>query len=88
MEYREFEVNENNVKECWKYYEAYMEEYRKTHYSDDVDYDDFVYWCENELMECPNCGEIVLKDRQDHLNEPYNPENVCNDCIEVLDYGK
>lgn len=84
----EFKVTINNVKECWKYYEEYMEDYRKNHYSDDTNYDEFVNWCENELMKCPNCGEIVLKDEQDHLNEPYNPENVCNYCIEELDYGK
>ena len=85
---KEFKVTVDNVQECWKYYEEYMEEYRKNHYSDDTNYDEFVNWCENELMECPNCGEIVLKDEQDHLNEPYNPENVCNYCIEELDYGK
>lgn len=84
----EFKVTINNVKECWKYYEEYMEDYRKNHYSDDTNYDEFVNWCENELMECPNCGEIVLKDEQDHLNETYNPENVCNYCIEELGYGK
>lgn len=78
MEMKQFEVNTDNVQVCWKYYEAYMDEYRQTHYSDDDNYDDFVYWCENELMECPNCGEIVRKDYQEHLD---NLNGVCDQCI-------
>ena len=78
----------DNVKRCWELYEIYMEEYRKTHYSDNVDYDDFVDWCENELYECPNCGEIVRKDEQEHLFINGNYDGVCDDCIEELDYGK
>lgn len=79
------EVNINNVKDCWELYEAYKEEFRKENYSD-ASYDDFENWCLNELYECPNCGEIVLKDEQSHLNEPYNCDNVCDECIEVNGY--
>ena len=79
------EVNINNVKDCWELYEAYKEEFRKENYSD-ASYDDFENWCLNELYECPNCGEIVLKDEQLHLNEPYNCDNVCDECIEVNGY--
>lgn len=78
MENKEFEVNVDNVKECWKYYEEYMEEYRKTHYSDDVNYDEFVNWCENELFQCPNCDEILRKEDQEHLD---NLNGVCDQCI-------
>lgn len=83
---KQFEVNVDNVQECWKLYEEYMEEYRKTHYSDDVSYDDFVYWCENELMECPNCGHIVLIDNQNNLRNDGNSDKVCDDCIMELAY--
>lgn len=86
MENKEFKVNENNVLECWKYYEEYMEEYRKTHYSDDTNYDEFVNWCENELMECPNCNEIVKKDDQELLWETFNTDQVCDWCIESNGY--
>lgn len=78
MENKEFTVTVDNVKECWEYYEDYMEEYRKEHYSDDTNYDEFVNWCENELMECPNCGNIVRKDFQEHLD---NLNGVCDQCI-------
>lgn len=84
---KEFKVNENNVQECWKYYEKYKENENKTHYSD-TNYQEFESWCEDNLMECSNCGDIVLKDEQEHLYEPYNPDNVCDWCIEELDYGK
>ena len=75
-------VTVDNVKECWELYEIYMEEYRKTHYSDDINYDDFVDWCENELYQCPSCGNVVLKDEQTQMCKPYNSDNVCDDCIE------
>lgn len=85
---KNIEVNIDNVKECWKLYEDYMEEYRKEHYSDDTNYDEFVNWCENELGECPNCGQIVWKDKQEHLSNERNAEtdNVCDDCIESYGY--
>ena len=83
---KDFEVNISNVKECWKYYEEYMEEYRKSHYSDDVNYDDFVDWCEAELMQCPCCGGIFLKDDQAQLLNPRNSDRVCDDCIECGGY--
>jgi len=75
-------VNIDNVKECWGYYETYMEEYRKTHYSDDTNYDEFVDWCYENLYQCPNCDCIVLKDDQTRMYDPFNSDNVCDDCIE------
>lgn len=81
------EVTEENVKECWKYYEEYKEEFRQTHYSD-ASYEDFENWCEDNLIECPNCGAIVLKDEQEWLSHPTNSEEVCDECIEVNGYGK
>ena len=84
---KDFKVSIDNVKECWQYYEEYKEEENKLHYSD-TNYQEFESWCKENLMECPNCGDIVLKDEQEHLNEPYNPDNVCDWCIEELDYGK
>lgn len=79
-------VNVDNVQTCWEYYEDYMNEYRKTHYSDDTSYEDFVDWCYEELYECPNCKEIVLKDEQMRMCDPNNADNVCDYCIEELDY--
>lgn len=73
----EFTVTVDNVRECWEYYEQYIEEFFNEHYSD-ASYEDFVEWCENELMECPNCGEIIKKDTQEHLD---NLNGVCDQCI-------
>ena len=87
MEEKTFEVNEDNVRDCWKFYEEYKEDFFKNHYSD-ASYDDFVEWCENNLDICPNCGDIFWIDKQEHLNEPYNPDNVCDWCIEENGYGK
>ena len=84
---KEFKVNADNVKECWILYEQYIEEESKEHYSD-ATYQEFVDWCEENLMECVNCGEIVRKDEQEHLDLPDNPDNVCDWCMEELDYGK
>ena len=84
---KEIKVNEDNVVECWKWYELYMDKFRQEHYSD-ANYEDFVTWCEDELGECPSCGQIVWKDEQEHLDLPDNPDNVCDWCMEELDYGK
>lgn len=83
---KDVKVTVDNVKECWELYEDYMEEYRKEHYSDDTNYDEFVNWCENELGECPNCGAIVRKDEQELLWEDWNTDQVCDDCIESCGY--
>lgn len=81
----DFEVTKDNIKECYEYYEAYKEEFNKTHYSDAV-CEEFIAWSEENLMKCPNCGEIVLKDEQEHLYQAYNSDNVCDWCIENLEY--
>lgn len=80
-------VNIHNVKECWELYEAYKEEFRKENYSD-ASYEDFEKWCLNELFECPNCGVIQRKEDNTRLDDSLNPDNVCDYCIEELDYGK
>ena len=82
-----YEIVDKNLKECWEYYKEYRQEFAKTHYSD-AQPQDFLDWCYEELYECPNCREVVLIDEQLHLNEPYNCDNVCDYCIEELDYGK
>ena len=84
---RNFEVNVHNVKECWNLYEEYLKEYKSDHYSDDTNYEEFVNWCEENLMECPNCEAVVFKDEQSWLGHPLNTENVCDDCMEDC-YGK
>ena len=82
-----FEVTVDNVQTCWKYYEDYMEEYRKNHYSDDTNYDEFINWCANELYKCPACGSILLKDEEcTRLNEPFNSDAVCDYCIDEAGY--
>ena len=87
MEKKTFEVTTANVVQCWKCYEHYMEEYRKTHYSDDKNYDEFVSWCENELYECPGCGRILIKDEEcTRLFEPFNSDDVCDYCIYEAGY--
>ena len=82
---KDIKVNVDNVKECWELYEQYIEEFQKEHYSD-VSYDEFVNWCENELGECPSCGQIVWKDEQEHLLDELNTDQVCDDCIESCGY--
>ena len=71
-------VNSNNVQTCWQFYENYVEEHRKKNYSN-VNAEDFVSWCEDNLMECPSCGEIVLKDT---IVDNIDFDGVCEDCIE------
>lgn len=78
---KKFEVNIDNVQECWGFYEEYKEGFKETHYSD-ASYEDFENWCEDNLMECPSCGAIVLKDEQAWLGEPKNSDGVCDDCVE------
>ena len=78
-------VNEDNVLECWKLYEQYVDEFHKEHYSD-ASYEDFVTWCEDELGECSNCGQIVWKEKQEHLIDGFNTDEVCDDCIESYGY--
>lgn len=76
-----YEIVDRNLKECWEYYKEYREEFRKNNYSD-KEPQDFLDWCYEELYECPNCGEIVLKDDQTRMCDPFNADNVCDDCIE------
>lgn len=76
-----YEIVDRNLKECWDYYKEYREEFRKNNYSD-KEPQDFLDWCYEELYECHNCGEIVLKDEQTRMCDPLNPDNVCDDCIE------
>lgn len=76
-----YEIVDRNLKECWDYYKEYREEFRKNNYSD-KEPQDFLDWCYEELYECPNCGEIVLKDDQTRMCDPLNADNVCDDCIE------
>lgn len=75
-------ITKDNVKECWILYEEYLADYKKNHYSDDHDYEEFVSWCEENLYICPNCENIVLKDDQGWLDDPRNSEGVCDYCIE------
>lgn len=80
-----YEIVDKNLEECWEYYKEYRETFRKNNYSD-AEPQDFLDWCYEELYECPNCGVIVLKDEQGHMNESYNCDNVCDECIEVNGY--
>jgi hypothetical protein len=75
------EIVNKNLKECWEYYMDYRKYFIQRYYSD-VQPQDFLDWCYEELYECPNCGQIVLKDEQTHMHEPTNSDNVCDDCIE------
>lgn len=80
-------VDENNVRECYKYYEEYKEQERKhNEYCEGASYNEFVDWCSNNLYKCPNCKEILIIEEQIQLNEPYNSDSVCDECIENLDY--
>lgn len=76
-----YEIVGKNLKECWEYYKEYRETFRKNNYSD-IEPQDFLDWCYEELYECPNCGCIVLKDEQTRMCDPFNSDNVCDDCIE------
>ena len=80
-----FDSIDRNLKECWELYKEYLEEFRKTHYSDAIPMD-FVDYCSDELYECPNCGEIVIKDDQEKLYYDFNSDDVCDDCIECGGY--
>lgn len=80
-------VDENNVKECWDYYEEYKEQERKINkHFKEASYDDFADWSLNNLYQCPNCKEIVIESEQLYLIEPTNSDSVCDECIENLDY--
>ena len=80
-----YEIICKNLYSCWKYYEEYYQKFKIKNYSD-INPQDFIEWCYEELYECPNCGDIVLKDEQTRMHEPLNPDNVCDDCIENGDY--
>ena len=79
------DIIDRNLKECWELYRNYLEEFRKKNYSDAIP-EDFVEWCEDELYECPNCGQVVIKDSQERLNSDFNSDKVCDDCIECGGY--
>lgn len=79
------DIIDKNLKECWELYRDYLEEFRKKNYSDAIP-EDFIEWCEDELYECPNCGQVVIKDSQEKLNSDYNSDKVCDDCIECGGY--
>ena len=79
------EIINENLKECWSWYTDYLGQFTLTHYSDQKPMD-FVEYCENELYQCPNCGQIVAIDEQFYDNEPFNCDNVCDDCIRELGY--
>lgn len=80
-----FEVTTDNVQTCFEYYEEYKENLRTIQYSD-ASYEEFVEWCEDNLMQCRNCDEIVLKDEQYHLLDDINCDSVCDYCVEELNY--
>ena len=80
-----YEVVNRHLKDCWSYYKDYRK-YFITKYYSDAQPQDFLDWCYEELYECPNCGEVVLKDEQTHMHEPLNSDNVCDWCIEEGDY--
>lgn len=76
-----YEIVKKNLKECWSYYVEYREKFRKENYSD-AEAQDFLDWCYEELYECPCCKEVVLKDEQTRMFDPFNSDNVCDGCIE------
>lgn len=80
-----YEIVNMNLNECWEYYKEYREEFIKENYSD-VEPQDFLEWCYEELYECPNCYQVVKKDNQTRMHEPLNPDNVCDYCIEEGGY--
>ena len=79
-------VDENNVIECYKIFEDYVDEHKEEFETEYIDYDFFVDWCYEELYKCPNCGNIVFKDDQTRMCDPFNCDNVCDECIEVNGY--
>lgn len=80
-----FDIINKHLVACWLYYKWYVDEFNKTHYSDATP-DDFVDWCVNNLMYCVNCNDVYVKDEQERLYDDYNADNVCDSCIEELDY--
>ena len=80
-------VDENNVMDCFRFYEEWKENERKINKDCcDANYNEFVDWCADNLYKCPNCDEIVLIEDQCHLNEPYNCDSVCDECIDANGY--
>ena len=75
------DIIDRYLKECWEFYKDYLEEFRKAHFSDAIPMD-FIEYCEEELYQCPNCGEIVIKDNQERLHNDLNPDKVCDWCVE------
>ena len=80
-----YEIVNENLQECWEYYYEYRENFFKENYSD-TKIQDFLDWCFDNLYQCPNCGDIVLKDEQSRLWDQLNADNVCDDCIECGGY--
>ena len=76
-----FDIVNKNLKECWEYYVDYRKHFIQRYYSD-VEPQDFLDWCYEELYECPNCNCVVLKDDQRYMHEPRNCDNVCDNCVE------
>lgn len=68
-----------NLQKCWDEYTYYVEKFRKEHYSNQKPMD-FVEWCECELVICPVCEQVVLKD--EISDSPLNTDNVCQYCKE------
>lgn len=71
-------VDENNVIECYKIFEDYVDEHKEEFEDKKIDYEFFVDWCYEELYKCPSCKEIMFKDSQEHLD---NLNGVCDQCI-------
>lgn len=69
-------VDYENVQECWKHYEEYIERHKELYYSN-VQVEDFVQWVEENLEQCPNCGNIVLKEE---IENDSDFDGVCEQC--------
>lgn len=80
-----FDIINKYHQECWSYYKNYYKEFKEENYSD-IQPQDFLDWCEENLWYCKNCETIVLKDDQTRLYDHLNPDNVCDGCIEIGGY--
>ena len=69
----------SNVEVCWGYYLDYLKRTKQEN-NKSLTIWDFKEWVKDELYECPNCGEIVLKDDLEH--SPTNTDVVCCECID------
>ena len=73
-------IDQNNVKELWKLYENYKDDFYKRYFSD-VKCPDFEQFVEDEVTKCSNCGDYVTKDEMG-VSELALNDNICQYCMQ------